>query len=109
MEASLAVTALMQTDLMREAGVEMADLQDIGEEFDEFEYFFVQACVFMGMFLDMKDTGSGGGNDVIEFAKVVYEKGCAISRQVFETGVGHGLTAARLIGRINDLAAEFFQ
>jgi hypothetical protein len=76
-EAALTVAALMKTDLIGEAGFEVVDLEDVGEEFDEFEYFVVQSCMLVRMLLDMEDAGAGGGDDIVKFIKVLYEKVCA--------------------------------
>jgi hypothetical protein len=109
MEAPLAVTALMKADLIGEAGVEMIDVEDVCQEFDEFEDLVMEAGMLMGVFLDVQDAGPGWRNDVVEFAEVFDEEIGTSAGEVFEPGVGHGLAAAGLIGRIDNFAAAFFQ
>ena len=110
LEPALSMTALMQPDLMGERSIQRVDLEHICEEFYEFVYLPGDVTSgIMQMFFDMQHAASGRGNDIIECLKIFDEQVVAAFSEMFETGVGHWLATAGLVGRIDHLATEFFQ
>src|SRR5450755_4004488 len=61
------------------------------------------------MLLNMQRAAPRRANDVIEIPEVFYEQIVATLGQVFETRVGHGLSAAGLVGGITDRTSVFLQ
>jgi hypothetical protein len=120
MEPALTMTALVKTNPIREAGVEMVDLQYIGKEFDEFEDLSGDTAGLVlthgmartptvQMFLDMQDTTAGRGDDVFELRKIFDEEIVTAAGEMFETRIGHGLSATGLVRRIDHFATQLFQ
>jgi hypothetical protein len=129
MEPSLTVTALVETDLVGKSGIEMLDLQNIGQEFDQFEDpggnsgvalpcpgvaspVFTRGMVralAMQMLLDMQDTAAGWTDDIVEIRKIFDEQIVTAAGEMPETRISHWLAATGLIRGIYHFATQLFQ
>ena len=57
----------------------------------------------------MVDTAAGGRDDVIEAGEVAHEQGFGSGAVRVEAAIGHRLSAAGLVARVDDLVAEPLQ
>jgi hypothetical protein len=103
------MTALMQAHLVREAGFNILNFQDVREEFHELIDLFRNIGIPMQVFLDMQRTTARWTYDIVIGGKILYEQVIASLRKMFETGIRHRLSAAGLIGGVIHVAAIFFQ
>src|SRR5689334_14954927 len=99
----------MDADLMREDGRKAFYLKDIREELYQLVNLSGDLIVPVQVLFDMEHAAAGGGDDVIEVREVVDEIPVTSFRQMTIAGIGHGLTAARLSGRVRDFASQLLQ
>jgi hypothetical protein len=114
------MTALMHAYFMREFRVDLFDLQDVRQEFDQFEDpapdifggSFVRPIPMSArvqVFADMEDATAGGRDDMIEAIEIPDEQLIASAAKMRKSRIGHRLAAAGLGRGINDLAARPLQ
>jgi hypothetical protein len=109
METPLSVTALVKTHSEWEDRVEMLDLQDIGEEFDQLEDLFGNSGIPVQVLPDMQYAAAGWGDDIVEGPEIFDEQIIASAGEMLESRIGHGLPATGLVGRVDDFASQLFQ
>src|SRR6185437_6519037 len=106
MQTALPMTALMKTHLMGKCCFEVFDLQYACEKFDKLENLFRDPGITMEVFLDMQYAAAGRGDDIVEVFEIFDEEFITASCEVFESRIGHGLSATGLIGRVNHFATQ---
>lgn len=107
-ETALSMTTLVNTDPQgpaRPVG-QGPYLQDIGQKFAQLPDLTGQKRI---VFPDVQDTRARWTDNMVKFTKVLPEVLVTASGLASKARIGHGLTAAGLITRHNDLATQLFE
>ena len=109
------MTGVVQADLVGERAQRMAYFHDVVEELYHI-HDLTRSHTFMLAFqqtgivqLDESRAADRRGDNVVEALELIFKFLCQRNRLLLETGIGHRLTAARLVERIIHVKTQMLQ